>query len=116
VDFARRAADAGFRMYYTPRAVAKHTGGHSILHMPLEIRVQNWYGSLLRYSRKHLRPWSTRAVCFAIIAGSIARMIAGSVFQRSLEPLPAYYRVLVLTCRVLVRGNKSSIGLSVPDI
>src|SRR5581483_1078286 len=35
VDFARRAATRGLRMYYTPLAVAKHTGGHSILNMPL---------------------------------------------------------------------------------
>ena len=114
VDFARRAADNGFQMYYTPLAVAKHTGGHSILNMPLEIKVFCWYGSLLQYSKKHFRPWSTRAVSFAIIAGSIARMFAGSVCQRSFKPLAAYYRVLVLAGRFLIHGNKSSIGPSCP--
>ena len=114
VDFARRAADAGYQMCYTPRAVAKHTGGHSILNMPLEIRVRYWYGSLLQYSEKHFRPWSTRAVCLAIITGSIARMFAGSVCQRSFKPLAAYYRVLVLAGRFWVHGTKSSIGPSCP--
>lgn len=114
VDFARRAADCGFAMYYTPQAVAKHTGGHSIVSMPLEIRAFYWYGNLLRYSEKHFRPWSTRAVSFAIIAGSIARMFAGSVWHRSFKPLVAYYRVILLAGRFLIHSNKSSTGLSCP--
>jgi len=114
VDFARRAADVGMGMYYTPLAVAKHTGGHSIVNMPLEIRAFYWYGSLLRYSEKHFRPWSARAVSLTIIAGSIARMFAGSVCKRSLKPIAAYYRVLVLAGRFLIHGNISSTGLSCP--
>jgi GT2 family glycosyltransferase len=114
VDFARRAADCGYRMYYTPHAVAKHTGAHSILNMPLEIRAFYWYGSLLRYSKKHFRPWSNRAVCSAIITGSLARMIAGSVCQRSLRPIAAYYRVILLAGSFLFHGHKSSTGPSCP--
>jgi GT2 family glycosyltransferase len=114
VDFARRAADLGLHMYYTPFAVAKHTGGHSILNMPLEIRACYWYGSLLRYSEKHFRPWSTRAVCVAIFAGSVARMFAGSVCQRSWKPLATYSRVLALAGRFLIHGNKSFTGLACP--
>ena len=30
VDFCRRIRDRGYRLYYVPEAVAKHTGGHSI--------------------------------------------------------------------------------------
>jgi N-acetylglucosaminyl-diphospho-decaprenol L-rhamnosyltransferase len=114
VDFARRAAASGFGMYYTPRAVAKHTGGHSIVNMPLEIRTFYWYGSLLRYSKKHFRPWSTRAVCVAVIAGSVARMFAGSVGKLSLKPIAAYSRVIALAGRFLIHGNKGSTGLSCP--
>lgn len=114
VDFAWRAADCGFAMYYTPQAVAKHTGGHSIVRMPLEIRAFYWYGNLLRYSEKHFRPWSTKAVSLAVIAGSIARMFAGSVWQRSFKPLVAYYRVILLAGRFLIHSNKSSTGLSCP--
>jgi GT2 family glycosyltransferase len=114
VDFARRAAACGLGMYFTPRAVAKHTGGHSILPMPLEMRVICWYGNLLRYSEKHFRPWSTRAVCVAIIAGSLARMFAAIVRQLSLKPLGAYYHVIALAGRFLIHGNTSFIGLSSP--
>jgi N-acetylglucosaminyl-diphospho-decaprenol L-rhamnosyltransferase len=114
VDFARRAAALGYRMYYTPLAVAKHTGGHSILDMPLEIRAFYWYGSLLRYIRKHFRPWSTRAVCLAIIAGALARMFLGSVFQQSVKPLVAYARVIALAGRFLVPCPKGSSELHFP--
>src|SRR5712692_10276389 len=30
VDFLKRIKDRGYRIYYEPKAVAKHTGGHSI--------------------------------------------------------------------------------------
>jgi N-acetylglucosaminyl-diphospho-decaprenol L-rhamnosyltransferase len=114
VDFSRRAASVGYRMYYTPLAVAKHTGGHSILKMPLEIRSFYWYGSLLRYIHKHFRPWSTRAVCLAIIAGSLARLLLGSVLQRSVKPLVAYARVIALAGRLLILGPKGSTKLLFP--
>jgi N-acetylglucosaminyl-diphospho-decaprenol L-rhamnosyltransferase len=106
VDFARRAATLGYRMYYTPGAVAKHTGGHSIVHMPVEIRSLYWYGSLLRYTHKHFRPWSTGAVCLAIIAGSVARMLMGSLFHWSVKPLVANARVIALAGRFLFLGPK----------
>jgi N-acetylglucosaminyl-diphospho-decaprenol L-rhamnosyltransferase len=114
VDFARRAASMGYRMYYTPEAVAKHTGGHSIVNMPLEIRSCYWYGSLLSYIDKHFRPWSTRAVCLAIIAGSLARMVMGSIFRRSVKPLVAYARVIALAGRFLIHGSKYSTKLLFP--
>src|SRR5258707_1391563 len=36
VDFCRRAFDRGYRFYYVPEAVAKHTGAHSIRQLPVE--------------------------------------------------------------------------------
>jgi N-acetylglucosaminyl-diphospho-decaprenol L-rhamnosyltransferase len=102
VDFALRAARLGKRMYYTPRAVAKHTGGHSILHMPLEIRAHNWYLSLLRYCTRHFGPWSLRCVCLAVIVGSFVRMGIGVVSQRSLKPIVVYGRVAGFASRVFL--------------
>src|SRR5207249_5218583 len=78
VDLAVRARAVGFRMFFTPEAVAKHTGEHSISNMPVEIRAYYWYRSFLRYSVRHFRPWTTRMLCLAVIAGSIARMVVGS--------------------------------------
>src|SRR5262249_15732044 len=93
VDFALRAARLGYRMVYTPQAVANPTGGHSILHMPLEIRSYYWYRSLLRYAARHFGPWSVRCLCLAVITGSFIRMCVGIFCYRSFKPIVAYGRV-----------------------
>jgi GT2 family glycosyltransferase len=114
VDFARRAATNGFRMYYTPRAVANHTGGHSITGISLEIRAHYWYGSLLRYVRRHFGPWSARGVCLAVVVGSFGRMVIGTIAQRSLKPIATYARVALAASRSLVRGRKDEGEFSFP--
>lgn len=114
VDFARRAATAGYRMYYTPDAVAKHTGGHSITALPLEIRAHYWYGSLLRYVDRHFGPWSARSVCLAVVVGSFGRMVIGTFAQRSLKPIVAYARVAIAAGRSLVRCRKHAREFSFP--
>lgn len=106
VDFARRAAARGYRMYYTPLAVAKHTGAHSISNVPLEIRLYYWYGSCLRYAARHFRPWSTRAVCLAIMAGSLVRLVTRSITQHSLRPVVAWGGILRLVSRCITSAPK----------
>ncbi len=61
VDFCRRVQQRGWILYYVPQAVAKHTGGHSIPHLTVELRRIYWYRSLLRYSAKHFRPLGIRS-------------------------------------------------------
>jgi|SRR5579871_485913 len=107
VDFCRRAADRGYRFYYTPEAVAKHTGAHSIPALSVEMRRIYWYRSLLRYSAKHFGPTGLRAVSLAVIAGSALRAPAEAVRQRSLRPLAALGTVACLAGRVLCRGAQS---------
>jgi N-acetylglucosaminyl-diphospho-decaprenol L-rhamnosyltransferase len=102
VDFCRRAIDAGYSLYFEPQAVAKHTGGHSIPKISLELRPFYWYRSLLRYTVKHFRPAQVRAVCMAVIAGSFARMLAEVGLRRSFKPVAAYTRVVRLASRCLV--------------
>jgi N-acetylglucosaminyl-diphospho-decaprenol L-rhamnosyltransferase len=104
VDFCRRAVDRGFRLYYVPEAVAKHTGGHSIPHLTLEMRRIYWYGSLLRYSSRHFGPLSFRSVCLAVVTGSLIRMLLEPALARSLEPLAANARVLRFAGRCLLFG------------
>ncbi|SPE38173.1 Glycosyl transferase, family 2 [Candidatus Sulfopaludibacter sp. SbA6] len=99
VDFCRRLADRGYRVYYVPETVAKHTGGHSLLNLPVEMRRVYWYGSLLRYSARHFRPLAFRAVCLAVVAGSFPRMIVESASGRSLKPMAAYGKVVRLASR-----------------
>ena len=105
VDFCRRIRDRGFSLYYVPEAVAKHTGGHSITTLPLEIRINYWYRGLLRYSAKHFRPFAFRAVCLAVVTGSFLRGIAESALQRSVKPMAAYGSVASLAGRGLFSGS-----------
>lgn len=104
VDFCRRMADRAYHLYYVPQAVAKHTGGHSIPRLTVEMRRFYWYRSLLRYSSKHFHPVTFRLVCLAVLAGSIARMIAELAVNRSLQPMAAYEKVVRLAGRCLVFG------------
>ena len=105
VDFCRRVRDRGFRLFYVPEAVATHTGGHSIPQLSVEMQRFYWYGSLLRYSAKHFRPASFRAVCLAVVTGSVFRSIAETVSRCSLRPLAAYARVVRLAGRSLLSGS-----------
>lgn len=105
VDFCKRILDRGYLLYYVPEAVAKHTGGHSIPNLTLEMRRFYWYRSLLRYSARHFRPWAFRAVCLAVVAGSVVRVIAESFANWSLQPLAAYGKVVRLAGRCLIDGR-----------
>jgi GT2 family glycosyltransferase len=104
VDFCRGIRDRGFSLYYIPEAVAKHTGGHSVPHLPLEMRLIYWYRGLLRYSAKHFRPFAFRTVCLAVVTGSILRGIAESALQCSFKPMAAYGKVANLAARCLFCG------------
>ena len=104
VDLCRRMIDRGYRLHYVPDAVAKHTGAHSVSQLPVELIKFYWYRSLLRYSAKHFREVSFRAVCLAVIAGSFLRIIGGSALEGSRKSLAAYCKVALLACRCFVRG------------
>ena len=104
VDFCRRAADRGYRFYFVPSAVAKHTGAHSIPRIPVEMRRLYWYRSLLRYSAKHFRKPDFRGVCLAVVWGSILRTIVESVRQWSWAPIAANGNVVRLAGRCFLFG------------
>jgi N-acetylglucosaminyl-diphospho-decaprenol L-rhamnosyltransferase len=104
VDFCRRAADRGYRMYYEPEAVAKHTGGHSLGALALGARRFYWYRSLLKYSAKHFGSRGFRAVCLAVAAGSVLRGIAESVLTRRFSPIAVYGKVVRLAAQSFVFG------------
>jgi N-acetylglucosaminyl-diphospho-decaprenol L-rhamnosyltransferase len=83
VDFCWRARQKGYRMCYTPDAVAKHTGGHSLAKISLENRQLYWYRSLLGFAAKHYRSSTARMVCAAVFLGSIPRMFLGSSCRKT---------------------------------
>jgi N-acetylglucosaminyl-diphospho-decaprenol L-rhamnosyltransferase len=115
VDFCRRVADHGYLLYYVPEAVACHTGGHSIQRLPLEMRRYYWYGSLLRYSAKHFRPAAFRAVCAAVVSGSLLRGAVESLRRRSRKPIAAYGAVLRLAGRCFFLGWQDGDRFSGPQ-
>jgi len=104
VDFCRRMADAGFLSYYVPGAVAKHRGGHSIPSLSVQMRHFYWYRSLLRYSAKHFQALPFRAVCAAVVAGSILRAVAESLGSRGWKAFGDYSRVVSLAGRLFLFG------------
>ena len=104
VDFCRRIRDRGLSLYYVPEAVAKHTGGHSIPSLSVEMRPVYWYRSLLRYSSKHFNPLAFRMVCLAVVIGSFVRGLAEAVVYRSIKPLATYARVAGFAGRCLLLG------------
>jgi GT2 family glycosyltransferase len=116
VDFCHRLTSRGYRLYYVPEAVAKHTGGHSIPRIPVEMRQFYWYRSLLRYSARHFHPWSFRVVCLAVVTGSILRMMVELAFERSLQPLAVYGKVVRLASRCMVFGWGDEAVVSGPQI
>jgi len=108
VDFCRRAANRGYLWYYTPQAVAKHTGAHSISKLTLEMRRIYWYRSLLRYAVKHFGARGVRAVCVAVATGSVLRMVLESALQWSRKPVGAYSQVIRLAVHAFIdRGDHS---------
>lgn len=116
VDFCRRAAAQGYRLYYEPRAVAKHTGAHSISRLTVEMRRIYWYRSLLKYAARHFRPLAFRGVCLAVAAGSVLRMIAETILERRLQPVAAYGEVVRLAGRGLVFGWRDQPAVTGPQV
>jgi len=107
VDFCRRAVDRGLRWYYEPRAVAKHTGAHSISSLPVQLRRFYWYRSLLKYSARHFRPRAFRGVCLAVAAGSVLRIIAETVAERRFKPIAVNGSVVRLATRGFWVGREA---------
>jgi GT2 family glycosyltransferase len=103
VDFCWRARQGGYRMRYTPDAVAKHTGGHSLAKISLENRQLYWYRSLLGFAAKHYRPSTSRIVCAAVFLGCICRMPLGVAAFRSLTPIAVYGKVMALAGKTFIR-------------
>lgn len=75
VDFCARLKSAGFRTYYQPKGVARHSGSHSVRGLALENRERYWYGSLLEYAGKHYSSPAFRAACGAVVIGSCFRLV-----------------------------------------
>jgi N-acetylglucosaminyl-diphospho-decaprenol L-rhamnosyltransferase len=94
VDFCRRALNAGYQIEYVPEVKAAHKGGHSVSQVSQGCRTRYWYGSLLRYAAKHLRPPAYRAVWLAAVLGALPRMVSGMIQEKSLRPATAVLEII----------------------
>ncbi len=112
VDFCRRAAARNYVMYYTPEAVARHSGAHSIGSISVQVRRFYWYRSLLRYSARHFGPFAFRMVCLSVVAGSILRGVGAALSERRLAPLATYGNVMRLAGRCLFFGWEEAAAMS----
>ena len=75
VDLCRRLHDSGYRLRFAPRAIARHIGGHSFRDLPLQERLEAWYGGMLRYAEKHYPQRTYRRVRLGVLAGLALRSI-----------------------------------------
>ena len=105
VDFCKKLQQAGYRVFYNPEGVAKHTGGHSVGSLGLEIRELYWYGSLLEYASKHYRSLAYRAVCLAVVSGSAFRAVRGYP-RYGFKAFAVYGAVFRLACSRLFTAQR----------
>lgn len=106
VDLAKRAFKLGYRAHFTPNAVARHLGGHSVGRLPLQRRELYWYASLLRYTAKHFGTQQFRVVSLAVATGCLIRFVAGIVLERKVRAV--YWTVIHLALKGLVTGQLCS--------
>jgi len=105
VDFCRRARDLGLKIQYVPQVTARHQGGHSIAGLDWSCREVYWYVSLLKYASKHFRPRAYRAVCAAVVLGSVFRTAVEIARRRSFRPIKVYAKIGRLAGRSLISGR-----------
>jgi GT2 family glycosyltransferase len=107
VDFCFRLCAKSYHVRFVPRAVAKHTGAHSIRKIPVEFRLFYWYGSLLRYASKHCRPYARQLLCLAVVFGALARLVPEFIIHPGTKLLKIYGRILRLAGEHLTGSQQS---------
>jgi GT2 family glycosyltransferase len=105
VDFAKCAAMAGYTMRYSPLAVAKHSGAHSVGQLPRPTRDLYWYGSLLKYAGKHFARDGVVVVCACVVVGSVLRALLCLPRERRLEAFYGCARIIRLAGVQLSSGR-----------
>ncbi|MCS7314838.1 MAG: glycosyltransferase family 2 protein [Bryobacterales bacterium] len=98
VDWLLRAARAGYRIRYEPRAVARHRGAGSISKLGWEERQWYWYDSLFRFAGRHFRPLEYR-ILLAVAEVGFALRGAGGIRQAGGAALRVYGRIMRLAAK-----------------
>jgi GT2 family glycosyltransferase len=106
VDFAKRAAMAGYTIRYTPLVVAKHSGAHSVGQLPRSTRDGFWYGNLLKYVARHFQRGGAAVVCASLLLSSPLRAVFAILRERPLEAVLIYVRIMRLAGVLLFTGRR----------
>lgn len=99
VDYCRRLFLAGYRVLYVPGAVACHAGGHSASRLTWHDRQLFWYGSLVRYARKHFSAPDRRLVLAALMMACTVRAVWGLLSGKRMLALAVYSKVFRVALR-----------------
>lgn len=107
VEFCQSLIRSGYRIRFTPEAVARHQGAGSIRKIRWSSKELAWYGSLLRYATRQFGWLSRRLVGLAVAAASIPRALTGILFRHQrASALGVYARVVYLAIGVIVFGRE----------
>lgn len=81
VDFCRRAAAAGYRILFVPRARVAHAGGVSLRTLDAAAFSRVWYRNLRRYVVRHHGAIALGLVTLLIAAGMGLRVVAATLVR-----------------------------------
>ena len=93
VDFCLRVKQSGFQVVYEPAATAVHEGGHSLRRVALQSQQVAWYGSLLRFAKKHFSAAAAGRLRLAIRMGLALRWLGCALGAGNREQRQAYGKV-----------------------
>ena len=110
VDFCLRLKQAGFQIAYDPTASALHQGGHSLRRMALQNKQVAWYGSLLRFAKKHFSAAAAFQLRLAVRAGLFLRWFGCALGAGSSEQRQAYWKAWRM---IAPRASENNRGQSV---
>lgn len=110
VDYAARLRRAGYRIRYTPRAAARHQGGHSLAALPWDLKISHWYANLLSYGQKHFGWMGRGVVSLAVTLSALPRAVMGVFGRGGRMAIPVYARVVGLALRRLVPARRGGMG------
>lgn len=107
VDWLLRAARAGYRIRYEPRAVARHRGAGSVARLGWEERQWYWYDNLFRFAGRHFRPLEYRGL-LAVAGVALALRGAGGFRRSGGAALRVYGRIMRLAAKEFVAAGRNA--------
>lgn len=81
VDLLARLRKSGFTVWFEPKVIATHRGGHSVGQLPPGPRVRHWYGNLLKYAALHFGPAGFRVTVAACAIGCAVRWLITGIAE-----------------------------------